>query len=60
MNLSKPYYCLQHDLLLAKLAASGFEDSGTTLISDYLPKKYQRVKIGSFFGSYLEMSRGVS
>ena len=42
MDLSKAYDCLPHDLLIAKLAVYGFEDSATSLISDYLSK---RVKI---------------
>ena len=41
------------------MAAFGFEDSETSLISDYLSKRYQRVKIGSVFSSYLEILRGV-
>ena len=59
MDLSKAYDCLPHDLLIAKLAAYGFEDSATSLISDYLSKRYQRVKIGSVYSSYLEILRGV-
>ena len=59
MDLSKAYNCLPHDLLRAKLSAYGFEDYGTSLISDYLSKRYQRVKIGSIFSSYLEILRGV-
>ena len=59
MDLSKAYDCLPHDLLIAKLSAYGFEDSTTTLISDYLSKRYHRVKIGSVFSSYLEILRGV-
>ena len=56
MDLSKAYGCLSHDLLIAKLVAYGFEDSAT---SDYLSKRYQPVKIGSVFSSYLEILRGV-
>ena len=59
MDLSKAYDCLPHDLLIAKLSAYGFEDSATSSISDYLSKRYQRVKIGSVFSSYLEILRGV-
>ena len=59
MNLSKAYDCLSHDLLKAKLAAYGFEYSATSSISDYLSKRYQRVKIESIFSSYLEILRGV-
>ena len=58
MDLSKSYDCLIC-LLIAKLTAYGFEDPATSLISDYLSKRYQRVKIGSVFNSYLEILRGV-
>ena len=59
IDLSKAYDCLPHDLLIAKLAAYGFKDSATSLISAYLSKRYQRVKIGFVFNSYLEILRGV-
>ena len=59
IDLSKAYDCLPHDLLIAKLSAYGFKDSATSLISDYLSKRYQRVKIESAFSSYLEILRGV-
>ena len=60
MDLSKAYDCLPHDLPIAKLAASGFENFAAFLISDYLSKRNQRVKIKSVFSSYLEILRGVS
>ena len=41
------------------MAAYGFEDSATSLIYDYVSKRYQRVKIGTVFSSYLEILRGV-
>ena len=59
MDLSKAYDCLLHNLFIAKFAAYGFEDSATSLISDYLSKRYQRVKIGSVFSSYHEILRVV-
>ena len=59
IDLSKAYDCLPHDLLIAKLSAYGFKDSATSLISDYLSERYQRVKTGSVFSSYLEILRGV-
>ena len=59
MDLSKVYECLPHDLLTVKLSTYGFEDSATSLISDYLSKRYQLVKIRSVFSCYLEILRGV-
>ena len=60
MDLSKTYDCLPHDLLLAKLSVYGFDESAITLIANYLSNRYQRVKIGSTFSSYLEILRGVT
>ena len=59
MELTKAYYCLPHDLLIAKLAAYGFEDSATSVISDYLSKRYQQVKTRSVLSSYQEILRGI-
>ena len=59
MELSKAYYCFPHDLLIAKLAAYGFEDSATSVISDYLSKRYQQVKTRSVLSSYQEILRGI-
>ena len=42
-----------------KLSAYGFQGSAISLISDYLFKRYQQVKIGSIFISCLEILRGV-
>ena len=59
MDLRKACDCLPSDLLIAKLSAYGFEDSATSLISDYRSKRYQMVKIGSVFSSYLEILSNV-
>ena len=58
MELSKAYDCLPHVLLIGKLTAYGFEDSASSLIS-CPSRRYQRVKIGSVFSSYLEILRGI-
>ena len=52
IDLSKACDCLPHDLLLAKLSAQGFDESAV-VIANYLSNRYQRVKIGSTFSSYL-------
>ena len=59
MDLSKAYDCLPHDLLIAKLAAYGFDNTALALITDYLTNRLQRVKIGATFSSYLEILRNV-
>ena len=55
MNLSKAYDCFPHDLLLAKRSAYSFDESAITMIANYLSNRYQHVKIGSTFSSYLEI-----
>ena len=57
MDLSKTYDCLPHDILLAKLSAYGFDESAVTLTLNYLSNRYQRVKVGPTFSSYLEILR---
>ena len=59
MDPSKAYDCLPHDLLLVKVSAYSFDKSAITLITNYLSNRYQPVKIGSPFSSYLEILRGV-
>ena len=59
MDFSKAYGCLAHDLLLARLSAYSFDETTITLIANYLSNRYQHVKIGSIFSSYLEILRGV-
>ena len=54
MDLSEAYDCFPRDLLLVKLSAYGFDESAITLIANYLSNRYQHVKIGSTFSSYLE------
>ena len=49
MDLSKAYDCLPRDLLIAKLAAFGFDNTTLALITDYLTNRLQRVKIGQLF-----------
>ena len=47
MDLSKAYECLPHDLLIAKLAVYGFDNTALALITDYLTSRLQQVKIVS-------------
>ena len=55
MDLSKAYDCITHDLLIAKLAAYGFDHYSLLLIHSYLSNKKQRVKVGSQFSDSLEI-----
>ena len=60
MNLSKAYDCVNHELIIAKLAAYGLNESNLRLIQNYLSKRKQRVKIGSSLTEWLEVIIGVS
>ena len=44
-NLSKAFDCLDHELLIAKLNAYGFNLPSLKLIHDYLSNRTQRTKI---------------
>ena len=45
MDLSKAFYILNHELLIAKLHAYGFNRDSLKLINDYLCDRWQRTKI---------------
>ena len=60
MDLSKACDCLSNIFLLAKLSAYDFDEYPIILVVNYLSNRYQRVKIGSTFSSYIEALRGVS
>ena len=49
MDLSKAYDCLRHDLLTAKLKASGLGNGSLNLHLDYLTFRKQRTKVGSAY-----------
>ena len=58
-DLSKAFDCLNHDLLLAKLNAYGFDLSALKFISSYLKDRKQRTKVGSSYSSWRDITFGV-
>ena len=58
MDLSKAYDCGNHDLIIAKLEAYGVGKNSLRLIQYYLSQRQQRVKVGSSFSEWLELSLG--
>ena len=48
-DLSKAFDCLNHELLIAKLSAYGFDYMSLKLIYSYLSDRLQRVKINSWW-----------
>ena len=58
-DLSKAFDCIKHDLLIAKLAAYGFDKESLSFISQYLVGRTQRTKINNSYSSYSEIIYGV-
>ena len=58
-DLFKAFDCLNHDMLIAKLHAYGFDNGALDYILDYLNDRKQRTKIGNSFSSWREISFGV-
>ena len=58
-DLSKAFDCLDHELLIAKLNAYGFNLPALRLIHDYLSNRKQRTKINDNYSSWSEILFGV-
>ena len=58
-DLSKAFDCLRHDLLIAKLAAYGFDQPSLCFIFSYLSSRTQRTKVNSAYSSYTGIKYGV-
>ena len=59
MDLSKAFDTINHQLLIAKLHAYGFNKDALELILDYLSNRWQRTKINASFSSWSELFCGV-
>ena len=59
MDLSKAFDCPPHDLLVAKLAAYGFDRNTLKLFHWYLKDRKQVVKVKGFVGICKEIISGV-
>ena len=54
-GLSKAFDCILHDLLIAKLAAYGFEYQSLRIMESFLSNRQQRTKINNAFSRYSEI-----
>ena len=58
-DLSKAFDCLPHDPILEKLRFYGLSAKSISLLRSYLSSRYQRVKLGNTFSSWMGISAGV-
>ena len=58
MDLSKAFGTINHELLIAKLHAYGFNKESLELILDYLSNRCQRTKICDNFSFWAELLQG--
>ena len=58
-DLSKAFDCILHDLLIAKLAAYGFDYQSLRIMESFLSNRQQRTKINNDFRHYSEIIYGV-
>ena len=59
-DLSKAFDCLNHDLLIAKLEAYGFDKAALIFIKDYFKNRKQRTEVNGSYSSWLEILFGVT
>ena len=59
MDLSKAFDTINHDLLIAKLGAYGFDTESLKLIRSYLTNRFQRTKVNTSFSSWSKLFLGV-
>ena len=57
--LQRPFDCLSHELLVAKLIAYGVEISSVRLIYDYLTNGKQKTKFGNDYSFWRDILSGV-
>ena len=59
-DLSKAFDCINHELLIAKLHAYGFDNDALKFIYSYLKGRKQRTKINSSYSSIAEILFGLT
>ena len=59
MDLSKAFDTLDHELLIAKLHAYGFQKSSLRFLHSYLCNRWHRTKVDTKFSTWAELIQGV-
>ena len=59
IDLSKAFDTLNHDLLIAKLGAYGFETDALRYMKSYLKNRKQRVRVNKTFSEWEKITTGV-
>ena len=59
-DLSKAFNCIDHELLIAKLYAYGFNKNSLYFINSYLKGRKQRIKINFSYSTFTEILFGVT
>ena len=58
-DFSTAFDCIPHDLIIAKLAAYGFDTNALKLIHNYLSNRKKRVKVSSTYSIWKDIVYGV-
>ena len=58
-DLSKAFDCLNHQLLIAKLAAYGYDNSSLKVILSYLTGRKHRTKVNNYLSKWANITSGV-
>ena len=58
-DLSKAFDCLNHELLIAKLEAYGFDYPSLAYIFSYLTNRKQRTKVNNSFSTWKDIKSGI-
>ena len=55
IHVSKAFDCIDHDLLIVKLYAYGFDNNSLYFINSYLKERKQRTKVNSSYSAFAEI-----
>ena len=59
IDLSRAFDCLPRELLLSKLKSYGLSENSVKFLASYLGNRFQRVKIGDAYSTWLSLCKGV-